>query len=149
MPPTNVGSMISKFADDTKIGGVVDSEEGFLRLQQDLDQMGQWAEKWQMEFNSDKCEVLHFGKANLSRTYTLNGKVLGSVAEQRDLGVQGHSSLKVESQVDRIVKEAFGMLSFIGQSIEYRSWEVMLWLYRTLVRPLLEYCVQFWSPSYW
>ncbi|MBB6707133.1 reverse transcriptase family protein [Proteus mirabilis] len=144
----SIRGTVSKFADDTKIGGVVDSEEGYLRLQQDLDQMGQWAEKWQMEFNSDKCEVLHFGKANLSRTYTLNGKVLGSVAEQRDLGVQVHSSLKVESQVDRIVKKAFGMLSFIGQSIEYRSWEVMLRLYRTLVRPLLEYCVQFWSPSY-
>eukprot|EP00061_Rhincodon_typus_P011662 g36852.t1 len=39
---------------DTKIGDVVDSEEGYLRAYQDLDQMGQWAEEWQMEFNLDK-----------------------------------------------------------------------------------------------
>eukprot|EP00061_Rhincodon_typus_P006699 g27627.t1 len=49
----NIGGMVSKFADDTKIGGVVNSEEGYLRVQRDLDQMGQWAEEWQMEFNLD------------------------------------------------------------------------------------------------
>ena len=47
-----------------------------------------------------------------------------------------------------MVKKAFGMLGFIGQNIEYRSWDVLLKLYKTLIRPLLEYCVQFWSPYY-
>eukprot|EP00061_Rhincodon_typus_P010597 g35003.t1 len=50
----SIGDMVTKFADDTKIGGGVDSKEGYFRVQWDLDQMGQWAEKWQMEFNSDK-----------------------------------------------------------------------------------------------
>eukprot|EP00061_Rhincodon_typus_P007068 g28364.t1 len=49
-----VGGIVSKFADDTKIGGVVDSEVGYLKVQQDLDQMDLWAEVWQMEFNLDK-----------------------------------------------------------------------------------------------
>ena len=40
------------------------------------------------------------------------------------------------------------MLGFIGQNIEYRSWDVLLKLYKTLVRTHLEYCVQFWSPYY-
>ena len=52
------------------------------------------------------------------RTYSVNGRALGRVIEQRDLGVHVHSSLKVESQVDRVVKKAFGILGFIGQSIE-------------------------------
>ena len=56
--------------------------------------------------------------------------------------------MKVESQVDRVVKMAFGMLGFIGQNIECKSWDVLLKLYKTLVRPHLEYCVQFWSPYY-
>ena len=56
--------------------------------------------------------------------------------------------MNVESQVDRVVKKAFSMLGFIGQNIEYRSWDVLLKLYKTLVRPHLEYCVQFWSPYY-
>ena len=64
----NLGGMVSKFTDDTKIGGIMDSEEGYLGLQQDLDQLGQWADEWQMEFNLDKCEVMHFGRSNQGRT---------------------------------------------------------------------------------
>ena len=56
--------------------------------------MGQWADEWQMEFNLDKCEVMHFGRLNQGRTYSVNGRTLGRVTEQRDLGVHIHSSLK-------------------------------------------------------
>ena len=110
--------------------------------------MGQWADEWQMEFNLDKCEVMHFDRLNQGRTYSVNGRALRRVTKQRDLGVQVHSSLKVESQVDRVVKKAFGMLGFSGQNVGYRSWDILLKLYKTLVRPNLEYCVQFWSLYY-
>ena len=82
----NLRGMVSKFADDTKIGGIVDSEEGYLGLQRDLGQLGQWTDEWQMEFNLDKCEVMHFGRSNQGRTYSVNGRALGRVTEQRDLG---------------------------------------------------------------
>ena len=80
-----VANWISKFADDTKTGGVVDSEEGFQSLQRDLNQLEEWAEKWKLEFYADKCEVLHFGRSNQGRTYKVNGKVLRSAVEQRDI----------------------------------------------------------------
>ncbi len=65
---------------------------------------------------------------------------------QRDLGVLVHQSLKVSMQVQQAVKKANGMLAFIVRGFEYRSKDVLLQLYRALVRPHLEYCVQFWSP---
>ena len=139
---------ISKFADDTKIGGVVDEVEGCCRLQRDIDRMQSWAEKWQMEFNPDKCEVIHFGRTNLNVDYRVKGRVLKNVEEQRDLGVHIHRSLKVATQVDRAVKKAYGVLAFINRGLEFKNRGVMLQLYRTLVRPHLEYCVQFWSPHY-
>ena len=52
------------------------------------------------------------------------------------------------TQVEKVVKKAYGMLAFIGRGIEFKNRQVMLQLYRALVRPHLEYCVQFWSPHY-
>ena len=57
-----------------------------------------------------------------------------------------NQSLKVSMQVQQVVKKANGMLAFIVRGFEYRSRDVLLQLYRALVRPHLEYCVQFWSP---
>ena len=69
----NIAGLISKFADDTKIGGVADSDEDCQRIQQDVDRLEKWAEKWQMEFNPDKCEVMHFGRTNSGGSYKING----------------------------------------------------------------------------
>eukprot|EP00061_Rhincodon_typus_P003623 g20541.t1 len=62
--------------------------------------------------------------------------------------MQAHSSLKVATQVAKVIKKANDMLDFIGQGMEYKSLQTMLQQYKTLVRPHLEYYVQFWSPHY-
>ncbi|XP_059805558.1 uncharacterized protein LOC132380631 [Hypanus sabinus] len=131
-----------------KVGGGVDSVEDCRRLQRDIDRMQKWAEKWQMEFNLEKCEVVHFGRTNSKAEYKVNGRILGSVEEQRDLGVHVHRSLKVASQVDRVVKKVYRVLTFISQGKEFKQRDVMMQLYKTWVRPHLEYCIQFWSPHY-
>ena len=101
-----------------------------------------------MEFNPDRCEVMHFGRSNTNRKYTVNSRTLKSIARQRDLGVQVHRSLKVAMQVEKVVKKAYCMLAFIARGIEFKNWQVMLQVSRTLFRPHLEYSVQFWSPHY-
>lgn len=51
------------------------------------------SEQRQMELNSHKYKVMHFGKLTWGRTYTMNDRVLGRDLEQRDVGVHIHSSL--------------------------------------------------------
>lgn len=51
------------------------------------------------------------------------------------------------TQVDRLVKRVFGTLAFISQDFQYRSWNVMLEFYNTLVLPHLEYCVGSGLPA--
>ena len=116
----NVAGLISKFADDTKIAGVVVSDEHCQRIQQDIDRLENWVEKWQMEFNPDKCEVMHFGRSNAEGSHTINGRTIRSIDTQRDLGVLVHRSLQVAAQMEKVVKKAYGMLAFIGRGIEYK-----------------------------
>ncbi len=49
-------------------------------------------------------------------------------------------------QCGEAINKANKMLRYIVRSVEFKSREVMLKLYNALVRPHLEYCVQFWSP---
>ena len=68
-----IKSNTSTFADDIKLGGSVNCEEDVRRLQGDLERLNVWADVWQMQYNIDKCEVIHFGAKNKGADYYLNG----------------------------------------------------------------------------
>ena len=73
---TGITSRISKFADDTKMGRVIEAEIDRERLQEDLDRLHEWSLKCQMSFNAEKCKVLRRGRPNLDEKYKLNNTEL-------------------------------------------------------------------------
>ena len=141
-------SGVLKFADDTKIFRRVDSDEDREALQRDLDKLVHWSEVWQMKFNVDKCKVMHMGRGNLGGSYVMNGGTLGVVSEERDLGVRITSDLKVSAHCAFVCSRANRVLGMIGRTVVFKSQDVLTRLYKSLVRPHLEYCVSAWSPHY-
>ena len=75
-------SILLKFADDTKVGMVVESEEQRQELQATINRLVGWSEEWQMLFNSDKCHILHLGPRNAKYEYTMGGRVLEVVESE-------------------------------------------------------------------
>ncbi|PKU42246.1 rna-directed dna polymerase from mobile element jockey-like [Limosa lapponica baueri] len=98
-----------------------------------------------MKFNKDKYKVLHLGKRNPGMQHQLGSTRLGSSSVGRDLGVLVDNKLSMSEQRAAAAKKANRMLGCINKDITSRDKEVIISLYSALVRPHLEYCVQFWS----
>ena len=139
-------SKISKFADDTKVGINADNKS-IKQLQEDLRTIGEWSQKWQMPFNSEKCKVMHIGYRNTNAEYSLLGKRIDCCNEEKDLGVIISRDLQFTKQCTEVEKKAQKLLGYIKRQFITRRKETILTLYNALVRPHLEYAAQFWSPS--
>ena len=145
--PEYVHSLCKIFADDTKIYNLC---QNFNTIQEDLHSLQAWSEKWQLFFNNDKCVCLHFGKKNPQADYTLKSNndvsIIKKSSEERDLGVTFDTNLKFDSHINNVINKANQALGIIKRNFKYMDEEALLTLYKSIVRPILEYGQPVWAP---
>lgn len=75
-----------------------------------------------------------------------NFTYIDDVDNEKDLGVTFESNLKFERHITNIVNKAQRILGLIFRSFETLDEEMFIILYKSLVRPCLEYGTCVWSP---
>ena len=139
-------NIISKFADDTKLGAKISSPADRENLQLCLNNLCLWAQQWGMQFNTDKCKVIHVGRNNPCYNYSMNNHELASVVQERDIGVVTHQSLKPSVQCHKAAEKANLVLGQICRAFHFRDRKVFIELYKRYVRCHLEFSVPAWRP---
>ena len=145
MPDTMVTNC-KLFADDTKVYGIVKDPNDVKKLQEDLQRCHDWSVQWNMEFHPTKCKVLHFGKKNKEHQYLLGDQPIQPTNHEKDLGIVISDTLGWAEQIKTCVAKANRMIGIIKRTFSYINKEMFLVLYKTFIRPHLEYCPEVWSP---
>jgi len=140
-----IENTLKKFADDTKLIEV-GSDTQIDSVKNDLIQVEKWAEKWQMQFNVEKCKIMHIGASNKGTSYEMANKKLAVVKAEKDLGVIVDDTFKVGNQCLKAAKKGNQILGMVRRTFTCKNEKVIINLYKALVRPHLDYSIQAWRP---
>ena len=150
-------SIPKTLADDTKLIMAIEDQESPIKLQDDLDRLGQWSKDNNMSLNDEKFEVLHYALNNtsllkqlpffseLETYYTPEGLEILPKDCVRDLGVQITNDLSWGRHVHKMTTDARRMSGWVLRAFKTRDAKTMLILYKSLVRSKLEYCCALWD----
>ena len=139
-------SCIYLYADDTKLYRHIRCDRDRLLLQQDLNDIVEWINKYLLKLNVNKCKVVSYGKNVTNYVYNIDSVALENLVMFKDLGVIFDSSLKFSVHITDKIKKANNMLLLINRNFKHLSPDAFLGLYKSLVRSHLEYAVQAWCP---
>ena len=119
-------------------------------IQHDIDKLQRWSDTWNLYFNVTKCHVLHIGKNNPHNDYDMNlGDDCTRISEcdvEKDLGVTFDGQLKFDAHINRIVGKANQVLGMVKRAFSLPDKHTFLKLYKTFIRPHLEYANVIWCP---
>jgi len=148
--PDVVLSILSLFADDTKLYRPIRSFNDHLILQQDINNLLSWNEKWQFFFNYQKCYVMSIGHSPVIYQYTMATEdcvvPITRTYGEKDLGVFFSPDLKFRKHISNIIHKANTIAGVIKRSFEYLDTTMLRTLYISLIRPHLDYASVIWNP---
>ena len=145
LPSSVEHSSIMMYADDTKIWSSYRRDEVSL-LQLDLDHVRNWMMKWQLKLNVEKSSILYLGWGNPRNSCLWEDKEISRSVAQKDLGVIVSSDMKHTAHCAYVASKAVQRIGLIFRCFKTRNPDCLIRLYKTYIRPILEYNSPIWSP---
>ena len=150
--PDDVICNITIYADDTTLyskcvqaSDLWQQLELASELESDLRDTVDWGRKWLVDFSAGKTQLVSFDQSN--NTGTINVKMDGSFLEEKTsfkmLGLTFSSKLDWGTYIVSIAKTASKKIGALIRSMKFLSPEVALYLYKSPIRPCMEYVVMF------
>ena len=141
-------SYIKIFADDSKLVKAIKSLSDRDLMEIDLKAVINWAENNKMELNKLKFQLLQHGRNNeLKLPYNIDQTTkIQKSSDVKDLGVTISENISFDTHIMNITKDARKHAGWIFRIVRSRDPSVVLLLYKTYVRPRLEYSSPLWSP---
>ena len=143
--PECVKSKIRLFADDCLLYRTIKNFGDHIKLQQDLNNLIIWAEKWGMKFNVKKCYHLSVRQKS-SNFYTMDGQILKQVEEIPYLGITFSDNMKWTTHINQVRKKANSTLGFLRRNLHHTPQSCRKNAYLALVRSKMEYGSVIWDP---
>ena len=151
-------SVISHFADDSRIKKAIKFTSDVSNLQSDLSAVEQWSKSNNMALHEKKFEYLsHHTKSKLLDelpfkdeyyTYTTSSGIeIRPKKLVRDLGIYISPNLSWTPHINSITESGKKMASWCLSVFRSRDKNIMMPLYKTLIRSRLEYLCPLWNPS--
>ena len=145
------------FADDIKLyisSKPMDTATGIEHLQRDINTLVDTAASWGLSMNVGKCTCLRFGPRSLGNCnigpspYKIGPKILKFSAVHEDLGIKIDRKLKFHEHIRDTANVCNALTNNIFCSTLCREPEFLLNIYKSLIRPKLEYGSQIWNLGY-
>ena len=149
--PETVHNILKLFADDTKLFKQIESTEDCQDLQNDIERLEEWSDKWLLRFHPQKCKAMRVGKNHPPFTYHMKDKDgnrvdLTETSVEKDLGVHFDNKINFNDHIQKTVKKSNQTLGLIRRTFQHLNSTILINLFKSRVRPILEYGNVVWSP---
>ena len=144
-------SSVSSFADDTRMYKSVKCPTDCDNLQKDLNVVYEWATENNKKFNIEKFQYVCYHtkhSVNMNNVYlSPSHDMINPVESLRDLGVIMANFCCFNAHIDKTDLSCSRLIGWILRTFSKRDKCTLLTLFKAVVRPLLEYACQLWSPA--
>ena len=135
------------YADDALLYNTIHTKEDCLILQY-LNTLQLWANKWQMMFNPNKCELIRITNTKLLMLYDYNilEKKIKVTSSVEYLGVYIDEHLTWKEHIKHTISKANSLRALLQRNIASCLRAVKDASYKIMIRPIIEYAAIIWNP---